>query len=85
MIKTQVQSMGWGDPLEKGIAAHCSILIQKIPWTEEHGKLQVIGLQSQTQLGHTHTHTHTHIIVLSNRIYHRPLHIKVSFQHEVKL
>ena len=40
-----VQSLGWKDPLEKGIAIHSSILAWIIPWTEEHGGLQSIGLQ----------------------------------------
>ena len=33
--KTQVQSLGWEDPLEKGMATHSSILAWRIPWTEE--------------------------------------------------
>ena len=32
--------MGWEDPLEKGMPTHSSILVWKIPWTEEHGGLQ---------------------------------------------
>ena len=43
MQETQVQSPGWEDPLEKGIATHSSILVWRIPWTEEPGGLQ--GLQ----------------------------------------
>ena len=35
MQETQVQSLGWEDPLEKGMAAHSNILSRKIPWTEE--------------------------------------------------
>ena len=35
MQKTQVQSLGWEDPLEKGMAAHSRILASRIPWTEE--------------------------------------------------
>ena len=35
MQETQVQSLGWEDPLEKGMATHSSILLWKIPWTEE--------------------------------------------------
>jgi len=35
--ETQVQSLGWEDPLEKGMATHCSILAWRIPWTEEPG------------------------------------------------
>ena len=43
MQETQVQSLGWEDPLEKGIATHSSILVWRIPWTEEPGGFQ--GLQ----------------------------------------
>ena len=35
MQKTQVQSLGWGNPLEKGMAIHSSILSWEIPWIEE--------------------------------------------------
>ena len=45
MQKTQVQSLGWEDPLEEGMATHSSILAWRIPWTEEPGGLQSIGLQ----------------------------------------
>ena len=37
MQETQVQSLGWEDPLEKGMATHSSILAQRISWTEEPG------------------------------------------------
>ena len=37
--KTRVQSLGWEDPLEKGMATHSSILAWRIPWTEEPGGL----------------------------------------------
>ena len=50
MQEIQVQSLGWEDPLEKGIATHSSILVWRIPWTEEPGRLQSKQLQSQTQL-----------------------------------
>ena len=40
MWKTQVQSLGREDPLEKEMATHSSILAWKIPWTEEPGRLQ---------------------------------------------
>ena len=36
---------GQEDPLEKGMATHCSILAWRIPWTEEPGGLQSMGLQ----------------------------------------
>ena len=43
--ETRVQSLGQEDPLEKGMAAHSSILAWRIPWIEEHGGLQSMGLQ----------------------------------------
>ena len=43
MQETQVQSLGWEDPLEKGMATCSSILAWRIPWTEEPGTLQSIG------------------------------------------
>ena len=45
MQETQVQSLSWEDPLEKGMATHSSILAWKIPWTEESGRLQSMGSQ----------------------------------------
>ena len=38
-----VQSLGQEDPLEKGMAAHSSVLAWRIPWTEELGRLQSMG------------------------------------------
>ena len=58
MRKTQVQSLGWEDPLEKEMETHSSILAWRIPWTEEPGGLQSRGSQ---RVGHdlvTNTHTH---------------------------
>ena len=49
MQETWVQSLGWEDALEKGMATPCSILAWRIPWTEAPGGLQSIGLQS---IGH---------------------------------
>ena len=37
--ETQIQSLGWEDPLEKEVATHSSILAWKTPWTEELGGL----------------------------------------------
>ena len=45
MGETWVQSLGWEDPLEKGMATHSSILAWRIPWTEEPGRLQSTGSQ----------------------------------------
>ena len=44
MRDTQVRSPGWEDPLEKEMATHSSILASKIPWMEEPGGLQSMGL-----------------------------------------
>ena len=46
MQETQVQSLGQEDSLEKEIAINFSILAWRIPWTEEPGWLQSVGLQS---------------------------------------
>ena len=43
--ETGVLSLGQEDPLEKAVATHSSILPWKIPWTEEPGVLQSMGLQ----------------------------------------
>ena len=43
MHKTWVQSLGQEDTLEEGMATHSSILVWRIPWTEEPGRLQSIG------------------------------------------
>ena len=45
MQETQVQSLGWEDSLEEGMAAHSRILTWRIPWTEEPGGLQSMTLQ----------------------------------------
>ena len=44
MWETQVRSLGWEDPLEKEMATHPSILAWEIPWTEDPGRLQSIGV-----------------------------------------
>ena len=49
MQENQVQSLGREGPLEEGTATHSSILAWRIPWTEEPGGLQSMGLQ---RVGH---------------------------------
>ena len=49
MWKTWIRSLGWEDPLEKGMATHSSILTWIIPWTEEPSGLQSMGSQ---RVGH---------------------------------
>ena len=45
MWETWVRSLVWEDPLQKEVATHSSIRAWKIPWMEESGRLQSIGLQ----------------------------------------
>ena len=49
MQETWLQSLGQGDPLEKGMETHSSILAWRIPWTKEPGRLQSMGSQ---RVGH---------------------------------
>ena len=49
MWETRARSLGWEDPLEEGMAAHSSILAWEMPWTEEAGRLQSMGVQ---RIGH---------------------------------
>ena len=49
MQETQVRFLGWEDPLEKGMTIHSSILIGKIPWTEEPAGYSPRGRKNQTQ------------------------------------
>ena len=44
-----VPSLGWEDPLEKEMSTHSNILVWKIPWTEETGRLQSVGSE---RVGH---------------------------------
>ena len=53
---TQVRSLGHGDPMEKEIATHFSILAWIIPWTEEPGGLESTGSQRVGHDGATNTH-----------------------------
>ena len=58
--ETWVRSLGREDPLEKGMATHSSILAWRIPWIEEPGGLQSMGLQTVR-----HDRAHTYIQALS--------------------
>ena len=55
-----VQSLGWEDSPEEGMATHSSMFSWRIPWTEEPGRLQSTGSQrigpNWSDLAHTHTH-----------------------------
>ena len=69
MPETWVQSLGWEDPLEKGMTTHSSILARIIPLTEEPGGLQSMGSQrvEHNRATNTHTHTHTQILRTSHK------------------
>ena len=58
MQETRVRSVGWEDLLEKEMATHSSILAWEIPWTEEPGSLQSMGLQG---VGHDWVTEHTNL------------------------
>ena len=49
MPETRILSLGWEDPLEKGMATHFSILAWRIPWTEEAGGLQSMWSQRRRE------------------------------------
>ena len=42
--ETRAQSLDWEDPLEKGIETHCTMLAWRMPWREEPGELQSMGV-----------------------------------------
>ena len=43
VLETWVQSLGWEDRLEEGMAIYSRVLVRRIPWTEEPGSLQSVG------------------------------------------
>ena len=68
-------SLGWEDPLEKGMATHSSILAWRIPWTEDPDKLQSMGSQ---KVGHDERLT---LIICSRE----PLHKGKTFDHQLPI
>ena len=70
---TGVRSLGQGDPLEKGMATHSSILAWKIPWTEEPGRLQSMGSH---RVGHD-------LVTKQQRMGHMDLPYKASVPHRL--
>ena len=63
MQKTQVQSLGQEDPLEKAMATHSNIHAWRIPWTEEPGGLVHGVANSQIRLSNYCAHTHTYSLL----------------------
>ena len=55
----RVQSLGQEEPLKEGMATHSSVLAWRIPWTEEPGGLQSMGLHKVGHNGSDLAHTHT--------------------------
>ena len=78
----QVQSLDREDPLEEGMATHSSILVWRIPWTEEPGGLQSIGSQELDMTeASKHVHIHMFIATLFTRAKGRnkpPVHWQIS-------
>ena len=68
-----VLSLGWKDPLEKGVTTHSSILAWKIPWTEEPGRLQSMGSH---RVGHD-------LVTKQQRMGHMDLPYKASVPHRL--
>ena len=53
MQETWVRSLGWEDPLEEGLANHCSILVWRIPTEEAPGGLQAMGCKESDTTKHS--------------------------------
>ena len=67
--ETQVRLLGREDPLEEGMATRSSVLVWRMPWTEEPGGLQFMGSQESDTTGaaeHSHTPSHRVVKVTSN-------------------
>ena len=66
MQETQVQSLGWEDPLEEEMATHSGTLAKRIPWTEESGGLQFMELW---RVGHNWVSIPMYSLLLSDIIF----------------
>ena len=63
--ETRVRFLGWKDPLEKGMATHSSVLAWRIPWQEEPGGLQSMGLSDLVSgVQHSDSVIHLHIFIV---------------------
>ena len=63
MWEAWVQSLGWEDTLEEGMATHSSILAWRIPMGRGIWWLQSMGSQRVERDSDLHTHTHTHLVI----------------------
>ena len=76
MQETWVGSLGWEDPLEKGMGTHSSILAWRIPWTEESGSYSPGGHKESDRTKRL-THTYTHVTpVVQNFLQQLTLEVK---------
>ena len=67
MQEMQARHLGQEDPLEEGMATHSSILAWRIPWTEELGRLQSMGLQRVRHEWRGLVHTHFYVLEFWSR------------------
>ena len=79
MLQTWVQSLSQEDPLEEGMATHSSILVWRIPWTEEPGGLQSMGLQKVRHDWATDTFNFKCLCGTRTQIYFQPITANSSF------
>ena len=82
MRETQVQSLGWEDPLEKEMATHSSTLAWRIPWREEPGRLPSMGSQRvgqdwATSLTHSF-HKYIDLVTAFLLIFNKIPHVSIS-------
>ena len=66
MEETWVGSLGWEDPLEKGMATHSSILTWRFPWTVEPGGLQPWGRRVRHDKATDQHHDHNQLTIISS-------------------
>ena len=71
MQETWVQFLGWEDPLEEEMATHSSILAWIIPWTEEPGRLQSMGVQELDTTERLSTHIWFYLIFTECQLCYR--------------
>ena len=84
MQGTQVQFLGWKDPLEEEMATHSSILAWECPWTEEPVRPQSMVLQRvRHYLVNKHRHINQFIDELGTHLL--DIHIKVSIFHNINI
>ena len=81
MQEIQVWTLGQEDPLEKGMATHSSILASRIPWTEEAGRLQSMGLQTVRHNWVTSTFIFYFHYIVQTYLFHLTMHQKCASEN----